>query len=270
MNWRSDALLPVPSSATGRTRLISANWKMNHNHLEAIATVERLYRVLRPEQFRYAELSIHPPFVDLRSLQLLFESDRMPFVLGAQNCHQEEGGAFTGEVSAPMLAKLGVGYVIVGHSERRRLYGESVELVAAKAAAVVRSGMTPIVCVGETLQERESDATAAVIVAQLEAVVASIPADSLSKLVVAYEPVWAIGSGQPASPEDAAKAASIIRETVVIRGGDRAANQVRVQYGGSVNAMNASAFMAAPGIDGLLVGTASLDPEGYAQLIKDA
>ena len=270
MIGRTQELTPAPSPVTGRVRLISANWKMNHNHLEAIAAMEKLYHLLRPQQFRYAELSIHPPFVDLRSLQLLFESDRMPFVLGAQNCHQEVSGAYTGEVSAPMLAKLGVGYVIVGHSERRRLFGESAELVAQKAVAVLAAAMVPIVCVGETLKEREAGATAAVIEAQLECVVAAVPLEALPKLVVAYEPVWAIGSGQAASPADASEAAAIVRGVVAKRGGEEASSKVRVQYGGSVSAGNAGMFMAAGGVDGLLVGTASLEPEGYAQLVRDA
>jgi triosephosphate isomerase len=265
-----EVIVPEPAKASGRIRIISANWKMNHNHLEAIAVMERLYHALKPEDYRFAELTIHPPFTDLRSLQLLFESDRMPFVLGAQNCHQEDRGAYTGEISASMLSKLGVGYVIVGHSERRAYFHESSELVAAKALAVHRHGMKPIICVGETLEQREAGETNEVVSGQLAPVLSSFPVADFDQVVIAYEPVWAIGTGRAALPEDAEAVVTRIRNDIAKAIGDEIANKIRIQYGGSVNAGNAHDFMSVPGVDGLLVGTASLDPDSYARLIQSA
>ncbi|MHB8190284.1 MAG: triose-phosphate isomerase [Ferrimicrobium sp.] len=271
MSFRSVAdLIARPNPRSGRVRLISANWKMNHNHLEAIATVQKLFHLLRPDDYRFAELSIHPPFTDLRSLQLTFEADRMPFSLGAQNCHEAPSGAFTGEISARMLARLGVAYVIVGHSERRHGFGEGVDLVAKKAAAVAESGMIPIVCVGETATERAANASIEVVQSQLDPVIAALPVADLSRLVIAYEPVWAIGSGTPADPDDAAQMAANIRAFVSDRVGEPISDAIRVQYGGSVGIGNAKSFLEAAGIDGLLIGSASLDAEKYALLIQGA
>lgn len=270
MSAKLDDLLPNPDPVSRRLRLISANWKMNLNHLEAIAFVQKLYHLLRPEDFRYAEIAIHPPFTSLRSLQLAFEADRMPFTLGAQNVSDQPAGAFTGEVSAQMLAKLAVGFVIVGHSERRSLFGESSELVAEKAVAVQRAGMRPIVCIGESHDEREQNRTLEVLSQQLEPVLTAYPLNALDSIVIAYEPIWAIGSGESANPEDVQEVGRSLRELVSQKVGGDIASKIRLQYGGSVGVGNAREFMSLEDIDGLLVGGASLDAEVFAQLIKAA
>ncbi len=257
-----------PNPRNGRTRLISANWKMNLNHLEAIAAVQKLFYLLRPADYRYAEISLHPPFTDLRSLQLLIETDRMPLVLGAQNTYPESSGAFTGEVSPSMLSRLNVKYVIVGHSERRELFGESDAFIARKVRAVLDASMLPILCVGEGEEERQAGRTGEVLSDQVERALVSVKAEELGKVVVAYEPKWAIGTGNSATATDAADAASVIRATLTERFRAEVANEVRVQYGGSVNAGNARAFLELPELDGLLVGGASLDPEAFARVIQ--
>jgi triosephosphate isomerase len=270
MSRKLDDLLPSPDPVSQRVRLISANWKMNLNHLEAIAMVQKLYHLLRPEDFRYAEIGIHPPFTSLRSLQLTFEADRMPFTLGAQNVSDQPSGAFTGEVSAQMLAKLAVGYVIVGHSERRHFFCETSEQVAQKAVAVQQAGMRPIVCLGESHDQREQGRTLEVLTAQLDPILTVYPLKALDTIVIAYEPVWAIGSGESASPEVVQDVCRSLRELVKQRVGDEIASKIRFQYGGSVNIGNAREFMSLEDIDGLLVGGASLDAEVFAQLIKAA
>ncbi len=270
MTRKLDDLVAAADPASGRVRLISGNWKMNLNHLEAIALVQKLYHLLRPEDFRYAEVGIHPPFTALRSLQLTFEADRMPFTLGAQNCSDEAAGAYTGEVSAPMLAKLGVGYVIVGHSERRRLFHETSESVARKALAVQQAGMHPIVCIGESAQERAAGMTQEVLTAQLSPVLESYPVGAIDGVVIAYEPVWAIGAGEAADPDAVGEITRAIRAFVSERLGEAVGARIRIQYGGSVNVGNARAFMTLDDVDGLLVGGASLDPDAFALLIKSA
>lgn len=268
MSRKYDDLVPNPDPVSNRVRLISANWKMNLNHLEAIALVQKLYHLLRPEDFRYAEISIHPPFTSLRSLQLSFEADRMPFTLGAQNVSDEPSGAFTGEVSASMLAKLGVGYVIVGHSERRRLFGETSEEVARKAIAVQAMGMRPIICIGESSEQRQADQTLQVLTEQLDPVLSTYPVKALEGIVIAYEPIWAIGSGEPADPEVVEEVGGSLRQLLTERVGSATAAQIRLQYGGSVHPGNAHEFMSLGAIDGLLVGGASLDADTFAQLVK--
>ncbi|WP_298208211.1 triose-phosphate isomerase [Ferrimicrobium sp.] len=268
MNRKYDDLLPSPDPVSHRLRLISANWKMNLNHLEAIALVQKLYHLLRPEDFRYAEISIHPPFTSLRSLQLSFEADRMPFTLGAQNVSDQASGAFTGEVSAQMLAKLGVGYVIVGHSERRRLFGETSEEVARKAIAVQGTGMHPIVCIGESNDERRAGQTLEVLTHQLDPILSTYPAKDLDGVVIAYEPIWAIGTGESAEPEVVEETGMAIRHLLTERVGAETASRIRLQYGGSVNPGNAHEFMSLGDIDGLLVGGASLDADTFAMLVK--
>ncbi len=257
-----------PNPRTGRYRLISANWKMNLNHLEAIQAVQKLSFLLRPADYSYVEISIHPPFTDLRPLQLLIDSDQMRFRLGAQNCHFEPSGAFTGEISAPMLAKLNVSHVIIGHSERRQYFCETDEIVRAKVEAVFRSQMTPIVCVGETLQEREQGSTEARLRSQVEAALSFLAPELAERCVVAYEPIWAIGTGVSAKPSDAQAGASIIRNVFDSFWGNEVARKVRIQYGGSVNPTNAAEFMELDDIDGLLVGTAALDPDSFARIIQ--
>ena len=252
-----------------RTPLISGNWKMHLNHLEAIQLCQKLSYELARHRYDQVEVSLHPPFVDLRSCQTVIDADRLEFKLGAQNCHDHSKGAYTGEVSPAMLAKLDVSYVIVGHSERRALFGETDEFIAAKAAAVAKAGMTPIVCVGETLEERESGQATAVVTAQLRGSLAKLTKASVETLVVAYEPVWAIGTGRNASPEDAQEMCATVRKVVEdIRRG--AGEQVRIQYGGSVKPANAHELLRQPDIDGALVGGASLDAVQFARIVKAA
>src|SRR5215216_1988917 len=186
----------------GRKPLISGNWKMHHNHFEAIQTVQKLSYQLDGEDYDAVDVSVHPPFTDLRSVQTVLESDDIPIALGAQNCHWEEKGAFTGEVAPGMLAKLNVRYVIVGHSERRELFGETDDTVNRKVRSVLGAGMTPIMCVGETLEEREAGSTEAKVSGQLIAGLAGCSPAQVGAMVLAYEPIWAIGTGRTASEED--------------------------------------------------------------------
>ncbi|MBQ30292.1 MAG: triose-phosphate isomerase [Acidimicrobiaceae bacterium] len=254
-----------------RTPLISGNWKMNLNHFEAIQLVQKLSYELRNHDYDAVEVSLHPPYTDLRSVQTVIDADRMRFQLGAQNCHSEVSGAFTGEISPAMLAKLDVDYVIVGHSERRALFGENDEIVATKAAAVLAHDMTPIVCVGETLDERESGQEATIVEAQVVGSLKFIEGEKLDGVVIAYEPVWAIGTGVTASAEDAQDMCSHIRSVVgSIR--RESIDLIRIQYGGSVNPSNARELMAMPDIDGALVGGAALQADSFARIVnfKDA
>jgi triosephosphate isomerase len=251
-----------------RKPLISGNWKMNHTHLDAIQVVQKLAFRLRDPDYARADVSVHPTFTALRSVQTVIQSDRIPILLGAQNCHWEPKGAFTGEVSPPMLAKLDVAYVIVGHSERRELFGETDEMVNKKVKSVFEHGMTPIMCVGETLEEREAGSTEAKVVGQVTAGLAGVHAEQISTLVIAYEPIWAIGTGRTATPEDAQTVCGLIRATIENEHGQAAANAVRVQYGGSVKPSNTAELMAQPDIDGALVGGASLDPDEFARIVQ--
>jgi triosephosphate isomerase len=251
-----------------RRPLISGNWKMNLNHFEALKLVQELsYQVTR-DDVDALDISIHPPFTDLRTVQTALESDGIPLFLGAQNCHFEASGAFTGEVAPPMLAKLGVAYVIVGHSERRELFGETDDLVNRKVKAVLAAGMTPIMCVGETLEEREAGEAEAKVERQVAAGLQRVPADQVGGLVLAYEPIWAIGTGKTASADDAQSMCAVIRSTVGGVAGDDAAASIRVQYGGSVKPANAAELLNQPDIDGALVGGASLDAESFAGIVS--
>lgn len=253
-----------------RKILVSGNWKMNLTHFDAIQMVQKLYWALKPEDYRSADVSVHPPFTDLRSVQTLVEADSMPIILGAQNCHYEDAGAFTGEVSPVFLEKLNVAYVIVGHSERRQYFGETDELVAKKAAAVVKHGMTPIVCVGETLEEREAGRAEDVAAEQTKGSLAQLTAEQVASAVVAYEPVWAIGTGKTCDTDIAQGMCKSIRGVIAEAFGADAAEKVRIQYGGSVKANNAAELLSQADIDGALVGGASLDPEGFAAIVKAA
>jgi triosephosphate isomerase len=251
-----------------RTPLISGNWKMHHNHFEAIQTIQKLAYLLNKEDLEAVDVSVHPPFTDLRSVQTVLEADKVEVALGAQNCHWEEKGAFTGEVSPAFLAKLNVSYVIVGHSERRELFGETDEWVNRKAKAVLQWGMTPIVCCGETLEEREAGSTDAKVAGQVRAGLEGIPAEQVAGLVVAYEPIWAIGTGRTASSDDAQSVCKLVRATVAEVAGAEAAAAVRIQYGGSVKPSNAPELMAQPDIDGALVGGASLVAEDFTGIVQ--
>jgi triosephosphate isomerase (TIM) len=253
-----------------RRPLVSGNWKMNLTHLEAIAVVQKLAASLNRDDYALVDVSIHPVFTALRSVQTTLESDHVPIALGAQNVHWEKSGAFTGEVSPPMLAKLNVSYVIVGHSERRQLFGETDEMVNKKVKAVLEAGMTPICCVGETLEHREAGETSEIVVGQVGAALAKVAPEAVAGLVVAYEPIWAIGTGRNATPEDAQTVASGIRAAIEASHGAEAAAGVRIQYGGSVKPTNARELLAGRDVDGALVGGASLDPEQLAGIVAAA
>ena len=258
----------MPGADADRKPLISGNWKMHYTHLEAIQVVQKLWYRLRPDDVKAVDVSVHPPFTALRSIQTLLQADHIPILLGAQNCYPEPQGAFTGEVSAPMLAKLDVAFVVVGHSERRELLGETDELVNRKVKAVLAAGMTPILCVGETLAEREAGETGTKVEGQVGAGLNGLTAEQVAGMVIAYEPIWAIGTGRTATPADAQEVGGAIRALVRQRSGADAARDLRVQYGGSVKPTNAAELMAQPDIDGALVGGASLDPDDFARIVQ--
>jgi triosephosphate isomerase (TIM) len=251
-----------------RKPLISGNWKMNHNHFEAIQTVQKLAYLVGKDELEVADVSIHPPFTDLRSVQTIIEADRLGYALGAQNCHWEPSGAFTGEISPLFLAKLDVRYVIAGHSERRELFSETDEMVNKKVAAIQAAGMTPIMCVGETLDEREAGSTEDKVLGQVRAGLAGRSAEQIGSLVIAYEPIWAIGTGRTATADDAQTVCAAIRPCVAELAGAAAGETVRIQYGGSVKSTNIAELMAADDIDGALVGGASLDPDEFARIAR--
>jgi triosephosphate isomerase len=256
--------------ATDRKPLISGNWKMHHNHFEALQLVQKLSYLLTKEDYEAVDVSVHPPFTDLRTVQTYFISEKepIPIALGAQHCHWEDKGAFTGEVAPAMLAKLDVRYVIAGHSERRELFQETDEDVRRKVAAILAAGMTPIMCCGETLDEREADATEGKVRGQVEAGLDGLKAEQVAGLVIAYEPIWAIGTGRTASAEDAQAVCALVREVVRSRFGAAAGDEVRVQYGGSVKPGNTAELMAQADIDGALVGGASLEAEDFARIVQ--
>ncbi len=251
-----------------RRPLISGNWKMHLNHFDAIQTVQKLHYLVPKETFEDVDVSVHPPFTDIRSVQTVIQSDEMEIVLGAQNCHDQEKGAFTGEVSPAFLAKLDVGLVIVGHSERREIFGETDEFVNAKVKSVLAHGMTPIMCCGETLDEREAGSTTAKVLGQIDAGLSGVSAEHVGGLVVAYEPIWAIGTGRTATSNDAQEVCGAIRARIRETFGDDAAESVRIQYGGSVKPANATELMGQADIDGALVGGASLDPDDFARIVQ--
>ena len=254
--------------ADGRRPIVAANWKMHKTHLEAIQDTQKLSYLLDRDDTERVEVVICPPFTALRSVQTLIESDRLPFALGAQNVHWEDKGAFTGEVSPPMLAALKARYVIVGHSERREHFGETDAQVTRKVRAAFDHGITPILCVGETLDEREAGRAVDKVVGQIRADLGKVGPEEAQRTVVAYEPIWAIGTGKACNPTDAGEAIRAIRDALESMFSTDVAETVRVQYGGSVKAGNIRDFMAHPEIDGALVGGASLDPEEFALIVK--
>jgi triosephosphate isomerase len=247
--------------------LMAGNWKMHHTHLEAIQVVQKLSYRLDASDYEKVEVAVCPAFTALRSVQTTLDSDRIPIALGAQDCHWEPAGAYTGEVSPTMLAKLNVRYVIVGHSERRELFGETDETVAKKVRAVLGAGMRPILCVGETLAEREAGDTDAKVQGQVRAALGGLKQDDAREVVVAYEPIWAIGTGRNATPEDANTTIGTVRATLRELVGEPA-EEIRVLYGGSVKPGNVADLMAMPEIDGALVGGASLDPDDFARIVR--
>ena len=251
-----------------RKDLIAGNWKMHATHLEAIQMVQKLSYRLDPGDYQRVEVVVCPPFTALRSVQTVIEADHLLLRLGAQNCYWEAQGAYTGEVSPQMLAALSVSHVIVGHSERRQLLGETDSDVNRKLKAVLAQQMTPILCVGETEQQREAGQTEELVGSQVRLGLSGASPSEVAGLAVAYEPIWAIGTGRTASADDEAAVTGLIRETIRSEHGDEAADAVRILYGGSVNPGNIAGFMAKADIDGALVGGASLDPDTFAAVIR--
>lgn len=252
---------------TSRLPFIAGNWKMNLDHQQGIALVQKLAWTLKDASFDYgkAEVAIFPGFTSLRSIQTLIDADQFDLKLGAQDLSAHDSGAFTGEISGIALKKLDVKYVLIGHSERRSLHNEQDALVQAKVAAAFRHGIVPVICVGETLEELETEGAAAVPVRQTLAALNGH--ESLGDFIIAYEPVWAIGTGQVATPEQAASVAGKIREAIREEHGDLA-DKVRILYGGSVKANNVAGFLRSPEVDGVLVGGASLDAEEFAGIAR--
>ncbi|WP_432478511.1 triose-phosphate isomerase [Nocardioides sp. GXQ0305] len=253
-----------------RTPLMAGNWKMNLNHQEAVVLVQKLAWTLADKKHDYGqvEVVVLPPYTDLRSVQTLVDGDQLLVKYGAQDVSEHDSGAYTGEISAGMLAKLGCSYVVVGHSERREHHGENDELVNAKARKAVDAGMTPIVCVGEGLEVRQAGEHVPYTLAQVDGSLAGFSAGQVAELVVAYEPVWAIGTGEVATPDDAQEVCAAIRERVREVHGDAAADGVRVLYGGSVKAANVAGIMDRNDVDGCLVGGASLQADEFGGICR--
>ena len=251
-----------------RQPLMAGNWKMNLNHLEAIALVQKLAFTLTPEDYEAVEVVVLPPYTDLRSVQTLVDGDKLLIRYGAQDVAEHVNGAHTGDISASMLAKLSCSYVVVGHSERRQHHGETDELVAAKATAAFAEDIVPIVCVGEPLEIRREGGHVEHVLRQLDGSLGGLPPEKAKRVVIAYEPVWAIGTGEVATPADAQEVCAAIRSRLKeLHDGDVAA-AVRVLYGGSVKADNVAAIMAERDVDGALVGGASLDAEEFAVIVR--
>ena len=256
--------------ATSRTPLMAGNWKMNLDHLQGTHLVQKLDWTLRDAKhdFGAVEVVVVPPFTDLRSVQTLVEGDRLALRYGAQDVSPHDSGAYTGDISAAFLAKLGCAYVVVGHSERRDGHGETDEVVASKAVAAYRHGLVPIVCVGEGLEVRQAGEHVAHVLAQVEGSLAGVTAEQAATLVIAYEPVWAIGTGEVATPEDAQEVCAAIRGKLAELYSAETADRVRILYGGSVKSGNVASIMAGADVDGALVGGASLQAEEFASICR--
>lgn len=253
---------------TSRVPLIAGNWKMNLDHQQAIALVQKLAYTLKDADHDYgtAEVVVFPPFTDIRTVQTLIDAEKFELGLGAQDLSQHDSGAYTGDISGAFLAKLDVKYVLIGHSERRQCHSEDDAVVQAKTAAAFRHGLVPVICVGETLEELETEGQSAVPVRQTLAALAGH--DKLGEFVIAYEPVWAIGTGKVATPEEAAAVCGKIREAISAEFGAELAAATRILYGGSVKAANVAGFLRSTEVDGVLVGGASLDPEEFSGIAR--
>ena len=252
------------AKAPRRQPLIAGNWKMNLNHLEAIALVQKLAFSLKPQHYDAVDVAVLPPFTDIRSVQTLVDGDRLRLTYGAQDLSPYPGGAYTGDISGAMLGKLGCTFVVIGHSERREYHAETDELVNAKVKAAYANGLTPILCVGEQLPIREEGRHVEHCLGQLTADLAGIPETDAASVVIAYEPVWAIGTGKVATPADAQEVCAALRGRLAELYAPELADAVRVLYGGSVKATNAGEIVAQPDVDGALVGGASLDGAEFA------
>jgi triosephosphate isomerase len=259
---------PERSDRSGRLPLVAGNWKMHNNHLEALALTQQLAFRLNDKDFDAADIAVLPPFTALRSVQTLVQGDKLRLKYGAQDISPHADGAYTGDVSGRMLAKLGCGYVLAGHSERRQYHHEDDALVNAKVRAVLAHEMTPVLCLGESLAIREEGEALAHCAVQLDAGLSGLTTDQVKASVIAYEPIWAIGTGVVASPQDAQEVCGAIRERISGVHGPEVAATVRILYGGSVKPDNMPAIMAQPDIDGALVGGASLDYEGFVRICR--
>ena len=260
----------TPPRREGRRPLIAGNWKMHLTHLEAIGLVQKLAFSLKPAQLDAAEVVVLPPFTALRSVQTLITGDKLGIGFGAQDLSAADSGAYTGEVSGAMLSALACRYVVVGHSERRALHAEGDDVVAAKVQAALRHGLVPILCVGEGLDVRRAGTHVVHCTDQLDAALAGLTEEQVVGLVVAYEPVWAIGTGEVATPEDAQEVCGALRARLAERFSPATAAALRILYGGSVKAANTAGILAGPDVDGALVGGASLDADEFAQICRTA
>ena len=256
------------SQASGRKPLVAGNWKMHNNHFEAIALTQKLGFSLTDKDFSAIDIAVLPPFTSLRSVQTLIDGDKLRLLYGAQDVSPHDDGAYTGDVSGSMLAKLGCHYVLAGHSERRKYHGEDNALVNAKVKAALRSAITPVLCIGEPLEVRQAGDHIPYTLAQLDGGLAGLKGEQVGGMVMAYEPVWAIGTGEVATPEDAQEVCTAIRGRVSAVHGDGVAAGARILYGGSVKPDNMAAIMAQPDIDGGLVGGASLDAGEFVRICR--
>ncbi|MGY1632865.1 triose-phosphate isomerase [Geodermatophilus sp. SYSU D01186] len=260
----------TPGRREGRRPLIAGNWKMHLTHLEAIGLVQKLAFSLKEPELEAAEVVVLPPFTALRSVQTLVTGDKLEVGYGAQDLSVHDSGAYTGEVSGAMLAALACQYVVVGHSERRALHGEDDAVVADKVQAALRHGLAPILCVGEGLEVRQAGTHVAHCTAQLDAALEDVTDEQVRTVVIAYEPVWAIGTGEVATPDDAQEVCGALRSRLAERFGPETAAVVRILYGGSVKAANTAGILAGPDVDGALVGGASLDADEFVQICRTA
>ena len=251
-----------------RRPIMAGNWKMNLNHFEAILLVQKLAASLTEQQLTDVEAVVLPPYTDLRSVQTAIDGDKVPIRYGAQDLSPHKGGAYTGDISGAMLTKLGCTYVVIGHSERREYHHEDDALVNAKVKAALANELTPILCVGEGLEIREAATHVAHCCTQLDGALDGLKAEQVKSIVIAYEPVWAIGTGKTATPDDAQEVCGAIRARLAEKYGAETADAVRIQYGGSVKAANIAAIMAQPDVDGALIGGASLDAEEFASIVR--
>jgi triosephosphate isomerase len=251
-----------------RKPLMAGNWKMNLNHLEAIAVTQKLVYSLSDKDYDAVDVAVLPPFTDIRSVQTLVDGDRLRLTYGAQDLSPEASGAFTGDISGSMLSKLGCTYVVIGHSERRAIHKEDDALINRKIVAALANSLTPIFCVGEDLEVREAGTHVSYVIRQLRAGLTKLSSSDIKKIVIAYEPVWAIGTGKTATPEDAQEVASAIRHELAEISSEDIAQAARILYGGSVKSSNVAEIMAKEDVDGALVGGASLDPEEFAKIVK--
>ncbi|CAN2193382.1 TpiA Triosephosphate isomerase [Candidatus Nanopelagicaceae bacterium] len=251
-----------------RKPLMAGNWKMNLNHLEAIAVAQKLVYSLADKDYDEVDVAIIPPFTDIRSIQTMVDGDRLRLQYGAQDLSPEASGAFTGDISGSMLAKLGCTFVVIGHSERRAIHHEDDALINRKIKAALTHELTPIFCVGEDLPVRESGAHVSHVIRQVRAGLEGFHKPELKKIVIAYEPVWAIGTGKSATPEDAQEVCAAIREEIEQIGSAEIAANMRILYGGSVKSSNIAEIMKQADVDGALIGGASLDPEELAKIAK--